>query len=89
MTVRIIKRPCPLCQWRSMVEIPFSLNDDDRSALISRGLEGWYRGRAAVRLNDRLQQWVNPVGWEAKEVLIGNQHRQWGNCSPDGKLRFN
>ena len=76
--------------WRFTIKVPHDLRDDQRYERIRKTIVGWYRGRAAVRLQAGVEKWLPRFGGgEPPEILIRDQRQRWGSCAPDGTLRFN
>ena len=76
--------------WRFTIKVPLDLRDDQRYERIRKTIVGWYRGRAAVRLQSGVENWLPRFGGgEPPVVLIRDQRQRWGSCAPDGTLRFN
>jgi predicted metal-dependent hydrolase len=48
----------------------------------------WYREHAVERLREQAQRWSRRVGVPLPRVVVRDQERRWGSCSP-GVLRFN
>ncbi len=60
-----------------------------RRAAVESGLRAWYRDRAEEEIPYRVAGWAARFGQSPGRVLIRDQRRRWGSCSPDGTLRFN
>ena len=75
--------------WRFDVDVPGSLQGEERVARVRAAVEEWYRERAALKLPPRVDRVARLLGVQPKEVLIRNQRRRWASCAPDGTLRFN
>ena len=76
--------------WRFLVSEPGNLSGCERWESIRRAIVGWYRYRAGERLPNVVESWWPRLGrGEKSRVLIRDQRRLWGSCSPDGTLRFN
>ena len=76
--------------WRFRITVPQAIADDDRYEQVRRGVVGWYRRRAAVRLPEYVDRWWSRLGnGDLPCILIRDQRRRWGSCAPDGTLRFN
>lgn len=54
-------------------------------------LNEWYRSRAKIVFENRLNQLLNQALWvEYKpNIRLFKMHTQWGNCSPSGVLTLN
>ncbi len=52
-------------------------------------LEHWYRGEAARVLGDHARELSWRHGLDYKKIVIRDQKRRWGSCSPTGTLSFN
>ncbi|NVB39646.1 M48 family metallopeptidase [Pseudenhygromyxa sp. WMMC2535] len=74
---------------RFVVEVAQGLDARARAAAVKAALEGWYRGRARARLEERVSHWAEVVGVEAAGVLIREQSKRWASCDAQGVLRFN
>ena len=85
--------PAPEVQfdhWRFRVLIPDGLKEEERYQRIRRVVVGWYRARAAGRIQSGVQRWWPRLGNGAEpKILIRDQRQRWGSCAPDGTLRFN
>ena len=75
--------------WQFDMDIPRSLQGDERLKKVRAAVETWYRERAALKLPPRVNRIASLLGVQPKEVLIRNQRRRWASCAPDGTLRFN
>ena len=76
--------------WRFSIKVPRNLPEGKRQESIRRAMVAWYRGRAAKRLQIGVKKWLPRFsGGEPPQVLIRDQRQRWGNCAPDGTLRFN
>ncbi len=75
--------------WQFDVDVPRSLDGDERLEKVRAAFEAWYRERAATKLAPRVDRVARLLGVQPKEVLIRNQRRRWASCAPDGTLRFN
>ncbi|MBI4512982.1 MAG: M48 family metallopeptidase [Gemmatimonadetes bacterium] len=56
---------------------------------MARAFEDWYRQRALAHLLRRTAVLAARLGVRPAGVLVRDQRRRWGSCSPGGMLRFN
>lgn len=58
---------------------------------IRSALDSWYRKRAREVFAQRLQAIVEPLRWvhELPPVRLQFMRRQWGSCSPSGRITLN
>ena len=76
--------------WRLRVAVPSGIPEDDRYERIRGAIVGWYRARAAERLDASVERWLPQFGVAVKpRLLIRDQRKRWGSCAGDGTLRFN
>ena len=52
-------------------------------------LVAWYAGRALTQLQARVAHFAASMGLSPGPVELKGWKRRWGECHPDGKLRFN
>lgn len=52
-------------------------------------LQAWYRERASGLLQERVSHFKAPMGLAPGPVELKAWKRRWGECHPDGTLRFN
>jgi predicted metal-dependent hydrolase len=52
-------------------------------------LVAWYRGQADVLISQRLRHYGARMGLAAGPMELRSWKRRWGECHPDGLLRFN
>jgi predicted metal-dependent hydrolase len=71
------------------VVAPASLSETERRAAIERAVVRWYIQRAAECLAERVAHWAALAAVAPTQVLVRDQRRRWGSCSPKGVLRFN
>lgn len=75
--------------WQFDLDVPRSLQGEERVERVRDAVEGWYRERAARKLPPRVDRVATLLGVRPKRVLIRGQRRRWASCAPDGTLRFN
>ena len=79
-----------LVNRRFRIVVPEALNEEERYGAVRDVMAGWYRARAAERMESLVEQWRPRLGeGRATRVLVRDQRRRWGSCAPDGTLRFN
>jgi predicted metal-dependent hydrolase len=52
-------------------------------------LRAWYRRQADLLLRERVRHFGVEMGLAARGLELRDWKRRWGECHPDGKLRFN
>lgn len=75
--------------WAFDVDVPRSLQGEERLEKVRTAFEAWYRDRASKKLPPRVERIAGRLGVKPKAVLIRDQRRRWASCAPDGTLRFN
>lgn len=65
-----------------------SANSQERADQARSALVRWYINHAQVRMEARVQWWCSKMEIAVPRVLIREQEKRWGSCSP-GVLRFN
>lgn len=58
-------------------------------AAVARAVQAWYREHALAHLERRIAVLAPRLGVSPAGVLVRDQRRRWGSCSPQGVLRFN
>ena len=88
-------RPCQLTVGRSSGE-SVSLNGQEIQVSLPPGqadlwppLRTWYAERALHLLQERVRHFSTRMGARPGPVQLKEWRRRWGECHPDGKLRFN
>ena len=73
---------------RGLLEIRLPVADP---SAVRRRLNAWYRHRAEVYFSERLRIICAELSWVAQvpPMILLKMRKQWGNCSPDGKLTLN
>jgi predicted metal-dependent hydrolase len=64
---------------------------ENEASSVRRALVSWYRKRAREVFAQRLQAIVEPLRWirELPPVRLQFMRRQWGSCSPSGRITLN
>lgn len=75
--------------WQFDVTVPAGLSAGRRRAAVARTFEDWYRQHALAHLVRRTAVLAARLGVRPAGVLVRDQRRRWGSCSPGGTLRFN
>ena len=71
------------------VDVQAGLEDVQREAAARNAVIEFLRGQAAERLPVEVERWWPTLGkGERGHIRIGNQRRQWANCSANGTIRF-
>jgi predicted metal-dependent hydrolase len=52
-------------------------------------LQAWYRRQAELLLTKRVRHYGVEMGLAVRDLELRDWKRRWGECHPDGKLRFN
>ena len=52
-------------------------------------LRDWLNRRAAADIQGRLARYAPALGVKARPLELAQWKRRWGECHPDGRLRFN
>lgn len=75
--------------WQFDLNVPARVTAARRHAAITRAFQAWYRERAVEHLQRRVARLATRLGVQPAGVLVRDQRRRWGSCSPQGVLRFN
>ena len=71
------------------VDVPLSVDDGEREDAARSAVIAWLRTQAAERLPVEVERWWPILGrGDGAHIRIGNQRRQWANCSVNGTIRF-
>ncbi len=78
-------------QGRFIVKVAPEIYSEDerRVAAVRRELIDWYRARAVVKLNERVDRYKTRVGVAPGRVKVKRQKKRWGSCSGKGNINFN
>jgi len=71
------------------IGIPRRMPEPSRRGAVEIALRNWYRDRASEEIPYRVERWAEVLGEAPSRVLVRDQRRRWGSCSPDRTLRFN
>jgi len=60
-------------------------------AAVRRRLNDWYRSRGRAYFEKRISAVVDRISWlkSSPEAKLVAMQKQWGSCSPDGKIHLN
>ena len=61
----------------------------DLPACARPALRDWLSRRAAAHIQERLARYAPDLGVKARPLELAQWKRRWGECHPDGRLRFN
>ncbi len=75
--------------WQFDVTVPSGIAPNRRVAAIAGAFHSWYRERAFAHVQRRAAILSGRLGVAPSGILVRDQRRRWGSCSPQGVLRFN
>jgi predicted metal-dependent hydrolase len=77
-------RPGAVSLHRGEIRVPVDDGGDLWPPLLA-----WYREQALGLLRERVDHWGEYMGLKPGPVALKAWRRRWGECHPDGQLRFN
>lgn len=75
--------------WQFDVTAPAHVRPGQRQVILAKAFESWYRERAFAHVQRRTEVLAKRMGVTPAGILVRDQGRRWGSCSPQGVLRFN
>ena len=83
------KRAVEAGDGQLLVTIPASTKIENKTDLIRRLIEKWYRAQAEVHLQQRTEQLATLIDKRPKLVAVKGYKSRWGSCHIDGRIYFN
>lgn len=71
------------------VLVPTGTRDDELPGLLRPAFVRWYRERAELRLEVRVEHYAAKMGLTPAGLVVRDQARRWGSCTRSGVLGFN
>lgn len=71
------------------VRVPAGVNGAAKRKAVRAAVVAWFRARASARLQSRLVRYSEKVGVAAPKVILREQAKRWGSCTPSGDVRLN
>jgi predicted metal-dependent hydrolase len=80
--------PATVRLWGGYIEVAVPARDP---MAVREALSHWYRGRARLVLEERLEALASSLQWirKAPAMRLQTMKVQWGSCSPAGRLTLN
>jgi len=78
--------PFKLVEGRFQVTVPVG---KEQPHMVRNALERWYKHRAQLKLQQKVQRYASIVGVEPFLVGVKTFKSRWGSCSAKGKIDFN
>jgi len=72
--------------YRSRFYVTTNTKDE---VVIKKSLEDWYRDKARLKIQERIDYYQGYFDIEPRKVQIKNQQKRWGSCTKNNDLLFN
>lgn len=69
--------------------LAFAVSGKPNPKIIKNELLSWYREKAALFINARVEYYSEKFNFDRAKVIIANQTSRWGSCTNNNELRFN
>ncbi len=83
------KGECVLSERDMVLTIAQELTTLERTKVIKKTLETWYREKADEVLRERTQHFAQLMQVTPKEIMIKTQKSRWGSCDSHNNIRYN
>lgn len=72
--------------YRGRFYVISNSKDED---LIKQALEDWYKGKAKIKVEERIKYYQGYLDQKPRKVVIKDQEKRWGSCTKNNDLLFN
>lgn len=83
------KGECVLNERGLVLTIAQKLTTLERTNIIKKTLEAWYREKAEGVLRERTEYFAQLMQVKPKEIMIKTQKSRWGSCDRHNNIRYN
>lgn len=76
-------------QSRFFAEIPNYITDDNYREILYPLYVDWIKERANTFAHERIKRFTQKLQEEPKKIIIKEQEKRWGSCTPSGNILLN
>lgn len=76
-------------QGKFTAKVPNHFNDTERIQSLNHLFKKWYIEMGAKKLKQRLKLYENKLNLSPSQLIVKEQEKSWGTCTPSGNIHIN